>query len=402
MEAFAAAPAQHAESFARRGTHRYSALERVIYGTAFDKAVTAEVEALGAMRVLIVTTHHMPGSPVHRRLLAALGERCCGTFGDAQRHVPVASVLQGAEVARQAGADLIISVGGGSAVDTGKAIALALRYGLKDATSFGRFGSLAEFDPSRREAVDAQFVRSIALPTTLSAAELTWYAGVTDANTRMKQVVGHPALVPVSVIYDPELTLGVPLNVFLASGIKAVDHAAERLASLQAQPFSDAVSQQALTMLAQALPRVLAAPHDLDARLDCQLAAWLSISGGASGVGVGASHAIGHMLGAHTAMEHGLTSCVMLPAVMRWNQQANGARQKLVSRALGREDLDAGDAIEVLIRSLNLPWRLRDVGVATSELTSIAEKTMHDLSIHKNPRAISGAGDVLEILRLAY
>ena len=401
MEAFAISADAPATTF-RRGTHRYSALERVIYGVAFDTAVAAEVAAVDARKVYVVTSTHVLDTPVYRRLLKALGERWGGTFSDVRRHVPVPCVLQGAVDAQRASADLIIAFGGGSAIDTAKAIALALRYGLDDIDAFGRFTSLAKLDPSRSGAEDSQFVRCIALPTTLSAAELTWYAGITDPETRWKRVVGHPALVPMSVIYDPELTLDVPLEVFLASGIKSVDHAAERLASMQSQPFSDAVSRQALTVLADALPKVLADPLDLNARLDCQLAAWLSISGSASGVGVGASHAIGHMLGAHTSVEHGLTSCAMLPAVMRWNRPVNAERQRLVSHALGREHQEAGDAIEALIRSLNLPWRLRDVGVDVAELPAIAEKSMHDASIHKNPREIHTARDVLEILQLAY
>jgi maleylacetate reductase len=155
-------------------------------------------------------------------------------------------------------------------------------------------------------------------------------------------------------------------------------------------------------MFGDALPGVLEAPDDLAKRLQCQLAAWLSISGSNSGVRVGASHALGHALGAHANIAHGLTSCVLLPSVMKWNQPANAERQRLVNRVMGHPKSDASDSIASFIRGLGLPTRLQEVGVKQHDLEAIAKKSLRDPLMRHNPRIVESYRDVLEILNMAW
>ncbi len=129
---------------------------------------------------------------------------------------------------------------------------------------------------------------------------------------------------------------------------------------------------------------------DLDARLECQLGAWMSMIGSQTGVPKGASHGIGHVLGGTAHVPHGYTSCVMLPHVLRFNLEVNADRQALVSDALGDRDAPAADLVAGLIADLGLPSRLRDVGVKEEQLDRIAELSMHDRWIHTNPRKIEG------------
>jgi maleylacetate reductase len=382
--------------------HRYHKTERIRYGASFISMLANEISSDEARRAFVVAAPQLSGTDSFEQLKVLLGTRFCGEFSNIPAHVPSSALFDGVRAAREAKADLIIVLGGGSAIDTAKLISLCLAYDIDDIETLARHSDLQRYDPSSPPAEAIRWVRSIAVPTTLSAAEFTWYAGVTDESLNIKRVVGHPLLIPRTVLYDPELTMSVPLPIFLASGIKAIDHAAERIASLAAQPYSDAVSKEALQILARSLPQVAADPGDLQARLDCQLAAWLSILGGNSGVRVGASHAIGHMLGPHASIPHGYTSCTILASVMRWNKPANHHRQRIISAALGRDDLDAGDAIERLVSSLNLPTRLRDVNLDRSELRNVARKTMEDSSISTNPRKISNEEDILEILEMAY
>ena len=136
-------------------------------------------------------------------------------------------------------------------------------------------------------------------------------------------------------------------------------------------------------------------------RLDLQFGMWLSIGAGTSGVGVGASHGIGHVLGAACQVPHGHTSCVMLPSVLRWNLPSNAERQKRVGEAFGQPAAAAGDLVEALVKSLGLPGRLSEVGVGRDRFREIAEKSMHDRAVLNNPRPIEGPAQVLEILELA-
>src|SRR5581483_2041781 len=191
-----------------------------------------------------------------------------------------------------------------------------------------------------------------------------------------------------SVILDPAATVHTPEWLFISTGIRAVDHAVEDICSVNSQPFSDGTSLHALRLLGRGLRAVKADPNDLDARLECQLGAWLSITGSQNGVSKGASHGIGHVLGGTAHVPHGYTSCIMLPHVLRFNAPVNAARQAWVSEALGQPGAPAADAVAALIAALGLPQRLRDVGVRQDQLDQIASESMHDRWIHTNPRTI--------------
>jgi maleylacetate reductase len=244
--------------------------------------------------------------------------------------------------------------------------------------------------------------RTICVPTTLSAGEFTAFAGCTDTERHRKQSYGMELMMPRTVILDPAVTLHTPEWLFLSTGIRAVDHAVEDLCSIAPTPFSDGTSMQALRLLAAGLPAVKRNPSDLDARLNCQLGAWMSIMGSQNGVPKGASHGIGHVLGGTADVPHGYTSCVMLPHVLRWNEPVNATRQAWVSEALGRPGVPAADAVAGLIAALGLPARLRDVGVRDAQLDEIAEGSMHDRWIHTNPRGIDGPRTVRMLLDHAW
>ncbi len=253
-----------------------------------------------------------------------------------------------------------------------------------------------------RPLVNPPPLRSTAIPTTLSAGEFTAMAGCTDPVARAKQSYAHPLMMPRTVILDPAATVHTPEWLFLSTGIRAVDHAVEDICSINSQPFSDGTSLHALRLLARGLAAAKTDPGNLEARLECQLGAWLSITGSQNEVTKGASHGIGHVLGGTAHVPHGYTSCVMLPHVLRFNEPVNAERQAWVSAALGRPGEPAGDAVAALIAGLGLPGRLRDVGVRQDQLDQIAEESMHDRWIHTNPRNIDGAATIRLLLDAAW
>ena len=153
---------------------------------------------------------------------------------------------------------------------------------------------------------------------------------------QVKESFGHPLMMPCSVILDPAATVHTPEWLFLSTGIRAVDHAVEDICSINPQPLSDGTSIHALRLLSHGLRAVKQDASNLEARLDCQLGAWMSIMGSQNGVTKGASHGIGHVLGGTAGVPHGYTSCVMLPPVLRFNEPVNAERQAWVSEALGR------------------------------------------------------------------
>ena len=242
----------------------------------------------------------------------------------------------------------------------------------------------------------------ICVPTTLSAGEFNFTAGCTDTVREMKQLFRHPKHAPQCIVLDPAVTRHTPEWLWLSTGVRAVDHAVEDLCSRDSHPFVDGTATHALRLLGHALPRVKADPEDLRARLDCQMGAWMSMSGALAGVTKGASHGIGHVLGGTANVPHGHTSCVMLPSVMRYNRSINADQQTQVSAALGRDNMAAADVLHDLIAGLDQPTTLRSVGVKDEQLDVIARNAMHDRWIHTNPRSITEPDQVREILNMAW
>ncbi len=386
------------------GTHCYPNMDRVIYGTPFAEALAAEVERLDVRAVYVLASGTLAReTDTLDGIRAALGNRLAGVCTRIGAHTPRADVVAAASEARAANADLLVTAGGGSVTDASKMVALCLGNDVTDPAQLDAFRARIGADGStHRPPTAAPSVRAVAIPTTLSAGEYTWFAGCTDTRRHVKESFGHPLMVPCSVILDPALTRHTPEWLFLSTGIRALDHAVEDVCSINAQPFSDGTSLHALRLLARGLRAVKADAADRDARLECQLGAWMSIMGSQNGVAKGASHGIGHVLGGTAGVPHGYTSCVMLPVVLRFNAEVNAERQAWVSEALGQPGRPAGDVVAALIAELGLPGRLRDVAVRQDQLDRIAEESMHDRWVHTNPRKIDGPATVRRLLEAAW
>jgi len=373
-------------------------MEEVVFGHPAAEAIVAQMDRLGAVRAFLMvsgTLNQQTGEI--EKIRKALGSRCVATFDAMPPHTPREAVIAAAGQAEAAGADLIVTVGGGSITDGAKAVQLCLANDVRTVEDIERIRTHKGVTPP----MNAPAVRQISVPTTIAGGEFSAIAGVTNARTKVKEMLRHELVMPRAAILDPAITVHTPEWLFLSTGIRAVDHCVEGLCSREAHPYADAQAMKGLSMLAQALPRVKANPGDLDARMDCQIGTWLSMAPLSAGVPMGASHGIGYVLGAVFDVPHGYTSCVMLPSVMRWNQQDNAERQALVSEAMGQPGKDAADVLDRFIRGLGLPRSLRDVRVSPEHFEAIAEQAMRTPWIPRNPRKIDTPAQVREILVLA-
>jgi len=240
-----------------------------------------------------------------------------------------------------------------------------------------------------------------AVPTTLSAAEFSSSAGITDTERKVKMSFNHPLMAPVSAILDPAATLETPMELLLSTGMRAMDHAVERWCSLRPHPFGDGLALQAMGMLAEYLPAIRARPDDLEARLQCLIAAWMSQISATPGVPNGASHGIGYILGGYAGIPHGITSCISLAATLQWNEPVNAERQKAVAEKLGRPGARACDVMRDFVKSLGLPTTLGDIGIGADRIPELARQYDGTGPIATNPRPVRGADDVARILQLA-
>ena len=385
------------------GLFQFLAQERVGWGTPAPEAVAREMAALGARRALIVaSTTLATRTDTIAAIEAELGDGLAGLFTGCREHTPVDTVIDCAAAIRRSGADVVVTVGGGTPIDTVKAALLCLAEDVHDPEALKGYRVTVAEDGARTvPAVGPSAVRQIAVPTTLSGAEFSNIAGVTDPERGIKDAYIARDSAPAAVILDPAAAVHTPDWLWLSTGVRAVDHAVETLCSRSAQPLPDATAIHALRMFAGALPRTKEKPDDLAARRDCQIAVWLA-GFGLGRVEYGASHGIGHQLGAVGGVPHGHTSCVMLPSVLRWNAPVNAGQQARVSEALGRAGEAAADAVADLVARLGQPGTLRAVGIAENQLDTIAEGSLGNMMVRSNPRPIDSAAQVREILDMAW
>ncbi|HEX2635347.1 MAG TPA: iron-containing alcohol dehydrogenase [Bradyrhizobium sp.] len=376
----------------------FGGMDEVVFGQPAAEAVAAQLDRLHLSRAFLMVSGTLNRNTDEiDKIRKSLGRRYVGSFDAMPPHTPREAVVAAAEQARAAGADIIVTVGGGSITDGAKAVQLCLANDVRSVEDVDKIRAAKGVAP----AMNAPKVRQISVPTTIAGGEFSAMAGVTNARTRVKEMLRHELVIPRAAILDPAITVHTPEWLWLSTGIRAVDHCVEGLCSREAHPYADAQALKGLSMLAQGLPRVKAIPADLDARLDCQIGTWLSMGPLAAGVPMGASHGIGYVLGAVHDVPHGYTSCVMLPAVLRWNKSANAERQELVSAAMGQPGRDAGDVLDDFIRGLGMPRSLQDVRIGPESFDRIAEQAMATPWVPRNPRKIDNPGQVREILDLA-
>jgi maleylacetate reductase len=376
--------------------------QTVAFGVPIADALPEAARRLSARRLAVVTTNSLAGpgglAEVVRNIL---GPKFLSIVSGIHSHTPRADVVR--VIKALEGADGVVTIGGGSVCDSAKAARLCLANRITDVVGMDR---LRPYDKTKQSSEPDNTISPslpfIAVATTLSAAEFTSGAGVTDERGPRKQVFVYPRLAPDIVILDPEVTAHTPPRLWFSTGIRALDHALETWCSTNPTPLSDAHSSYAARLLITSLPKVFESPNDIGARLDCMKGAWLSILGPASGVKAGASHGMGHALGGTAGMPHGETSCVMLPHVLRYNAPVNGDRQAVIAAAVGSPTTPLADIVAALISRLALPTRLRDAGVQEKVMAAVAEAALHDPLLASNPRPIKSLSDVMLLLQQAW
>lgn len=382
-----------------KGVYEFLAQDRVVFGEPAAQAVAQVVEQYGAWRVFLVVSKSLNRlTDEIEQIRRSLGTRYIGTFEDCVEHTPRASVLALTQRLRKAAPDLVVTVGGGTPIDTVKLALLCLAENIHDEQTLGQWRITVNAEGQRHTPlIGKPPFRQVVVPTTLSAAEFTNLGGSTDPVRQVKDLYTGREIGAMAVILDPAITRHTPPGLWLATGVRSLDHAVETICSGSHQPFTDATCLHGLGLLSHGLRRVKQEPLDLSARLDCQLGVWLCATG-IMRVPMGASHGIGHQLGAVAGVPHGLTSCVLLPAVMRYNLSANAARQDRVAQALGEPQTPAHELLQALIHELALPSTLGEVNVHRWQFDAIADGALQNMFVRANPRPITTRAQVMEIL----
>ncbi|TAN31443.1 maleylacetate reductase [bacterium] len=331
------------------GVFAYSNPRVIHWGPGSIAQLGPALERVEATRIALITTRSLMAEQrsinAVRQALGGAEARVTAAIG---QHAPVEDVEAAVQRAGDADVNAVVSFGGGSAIDAAKMVAVRLadRGGPADR-------GLPHF----------------AIPTTLSVAELASGAGFTDASGN-KAGMRDPRLLPDGVIYDAALTLATPMRLWLSTGIRALDHAVEGILAEGEHAFSDVMALEAVRRLFGSLPRALAAPSDTGIRTENQLAAWFSFTLPAQSAS-GLSHVMGKQIGARFGIPHGVTSCLLLPHVMRYLARSRPERMRLLASATGA---DPAGKVQGLIASLGLPHHIAEYGLGEPELHRAADE----------------------------
>ncbi|NNE21893.1 MAG: iron-containing alcohol dehydrogenase [Rhizobiales bacterium] len=386
-------------------TGRYEFLSQgsVHFGQPAAAAARELLGEHGAERILIVSTPSLSQrANVVKEISESLESACIGVFDDVVAHAPLPNILKLAGQIRVLKPDLVLTVGGGSVIDTTKVALLAVAANASTSEDVLKLKIEVAPDGSViRPQLPALSVRQAAVPTTLSGAEFGTIGGAVDPERGVKDIYAHPDLCATSVIYDPELAKLTPNELWTSTGMRAVDHAVETILSKTAQPFTDGSALHALRLFQSSLRAGSQSDMDTDTLQSCQFGVWLATVG-LGRVPYGASHGIGHQLGAVAGVPHGLCSCVLLPAVLRYNAAVAGERDQWISDAMGASGSSSADAVLALVRRLGLTDNLQAVGVEKSQFDVIAEASLTNLFVRNNLRPLTHKDQIIEILESAW
>lgn len=337
---------------------------RVFFGAGGISRLPEEVDRLAARRVLLLST------PNERALAesaaASLHSRAVGLFDRAVMHVPIETADEARKMAADLQVDCLVSIGGGSTMGLAKAIALVTELPI------------------------------VAVPTTYAGSEMTTIYGITEG--ALKKTGKNPCVLPKSVIYDPQLTLKLPLEISIASGLNAIAHCAEGLYAQDGNPVMALMAEEGIRSLAAGLKLLRATPENVDARGDCLYGAWLAgmVLGS---VGMALHHKLCHTLGGTYGLPHAETHAVVLPHSFAYNAPAAPLAAQSVCRALGDSHGDAGAALYDLAVELNAPTSLRALNMKESDLGEAVDLTL--TNPYWNPRPLERAA-IMTMLESAF
>ncbi len=325
---------------------------RVVFGAGSLSQLAKEIDALGAKKALVLSTPEQRASA--EMVATLLGPRAAGVFDRAVMHVPIETAREARELAKKLGADCAVAIGGGSTTGLGKAIALDSGLPI------------------------------LAIPTTYAGSEMTPIYGITEAG--LKKTGRDLRVLPRTVIYDPELTLSLPVSLSVTSGINAIAHAAEGLYALDSNPIMDLMAEEGIAAIGRALPAIKKEASNMAARSDALYGAWLC--GTVLGhVGMALHHKLCHTLGGSFNLPHAETHTIVLPHALAYNAKEAPQAMQRIARALG--GASAAQAVYDLAKNNGAPVALKDIGMQEADLDKACDIALQNQ--YPNPRPLERA-----------
>lgn len=385
-----------------------SAIKRIIlnemsyYGAGSRSVLADEIKKRGLKKIFIVTDKDLIKFGVVEKVTTVLDSAKIEytIFSNVKQNPTVAQVKAGVVDFSASGADAIVAIGGGSPIDTAKAIGI-----ISNNPEFADVVSLEGVADTKNKCIPI-----IALPTTAgTAAEVTINYVITDEENVKKMVCVDPNAIPVLSIVDAELMLSLPAATTAATGMDALTHAIEGYITKGAWEMSDMFELKAIEMIAKHLPAVVKNPSDIEARDGMAVAQYIA-GMGFSNVGLGLVHGMAHPLGAYYDIPHGVANALLLPIVMEYNTESSIAKYVDIARAMGIkvDHLSLSDAAQAAVKAVKdlaievgIPEKLQLLNVKEEDLERLSQSAFEDVCTPGNPREVQ-LSDILELYKKAF
>jgi maleylacetate reductase len=371
--------------------HYVGYAQEVIFGNGSLARLSEAVDRFHWRRVMLCASNSARRSGYVSSIEAALGARLAAIYDHAQPHVPDYQVTEAVTLAAERQVDAVIGLGGGSPIGMAKAVSQALEEKRAGHPARAAFPT------------DQPLVPVMAIPTTYAGSEMTAVYGVTHHTngSARKITVTDPKIAPKLVFYDPRVTLDLPPELTASSGINALAHCVEAVYSITRHPLSTAAALGGAQHIVHALPRCHTVGDDVEARTEMMIGSHLAAVA-LSNVAMGLHHGLCHVLGGTAGVPHGVANAIVLPHAMRFNLDATTPQLAQIAGAIGlpmndREIVAAKAAVQRvddLIGHLNLPQRLRDVGVSKADLPRLAQMALQSRAVQSNPKPVRDAAQI--------
>ncbi|WP_289870359.1 lactaldehyde reductase [uncultured Duncaniella sp.] len=370
--------------------HRFILNEVSYFGPGARKELPEVVKRLGKSKALIVTDAGLVKFGVAKMVTDVLDEAAIPyeIFSDVKPNPTVTNVKNGIEAYKKSGADFIIAIGGGSSIDTAKAVGIVINN-----PEFSDIVSLEGCAPTKNKSVPI-----VALPTTAgTAAETTINYVIIDEVNQKKMVCVDPNDIPAVAIVDAELMYSLPASLTAATGMDALTHAIEGYITKGAWALSDMFEIEAIRMISRNLPTAVAEPSNVVAR-DVMAVAQYVAGMAFSNVGLGLVHGMAHPLGSLFDIPHGVANALLLPTIMEWNMPACLDKYPAIAEAMGVDISDmpreeaaqaACDAVKALSIKVGIPQHLSEIGIKESDIDTLSEQAIADVCTPGNPRDVA-------------
>ncbi len=372
---------------------------KIVFGVGSARDVEMEMASLGGTKAVVVTDKGIIKAGLVDPVVKTLGSKCAGVFSDIPQDTGVEVVNAAAEFARKGGADIVISVGGGSVIDTAKGMCILITEG----------GTLRDYNGV--QLLSRPQIPHIVIPTTAgTGSEVTNAAVIMDKEMGQKRLLVENNNIPRLAILDPKMTEKLPPLLTASTGMDAMTHAVEAIHSIPREPITDALALHAIRLLYRYLPVCVQDGSNLHARGQVQIAA--TIAGWAFGNAmVGIVHAMAHSIGAVAHVPHGIANGILLAECMEFNLEDSADGYAMVAEAIGMrekgmDDMDAAKAairgIREFTRKIAHPQKLSEFSVKLADIEKAADMSLSDGSIVNNPRLVMDASEVLGIFQKTF